>query len=184
MAEHPENLGYIAADLARKGVNFVAIGAWAAQAQGYDLGYRTKDIDVTPDLGRENLERLAEALTEMGALQKFGPFTAEVHFTAEKLAEYPVWNLTCDNGNFDVVFDPTGLEGYRELLKSAHQVEIETDDFRCRVLCADVKDIIRSKRAANRDKDRSVVDRLEAQLAINVNLEKDRGDRRGFDVGL
>lgn len=162
----------------------MAIGAWAAQAQGYELGYRTDDIDVTPDLGHENLERLAEALTEIGALQKFGPFTAELHFTAEKLAEYPVWNLTCDDGDFDVVFDPTGLEGYRELLKSAHQVEIKTEDFRCRVLCADLEDIIRSKRAANRDKDRNVADLLEAQLAIRVNLEKERGDERGFDVGL
>ena len=87
MAEHPERLGQIAAALVRKGVNFVAIGAWAAEAQGYELGYRTEDIDFTPDLGHENLERLAETLLEMGALQKYGPFTSEVHFTAAKLAE-------------------------------------------------------------------------------------------------
>ena len=184
MAEHPERLGQIAAALARKGVNFVAIGAWAARAQGYEVGYRTEDIDLTPELGHQNLERLAGALIEMGALQRYGPFTAELNATAEKLAEYPVWNLTCDNGDFDLVFDPSGLNGYRELLKSAHLVEVETDGFGCRVLCADIEDIIRSKRAANRDKDRRVVDNLEAQLAIRVNIEKERGAGPGLDAGL
>ena len=40
----PEGLPRAAAALARRQVDFVVVGGWAAEAQGYDMGYKTTDI--------------------------------------------------------------------------------------------------------------------------------------------
>ncbi|MCY3961480.1 MAG: nucleotidyltransferase [bacterium] len=55
-----DRLERIAATLADRGVNFVVIGGWAVEAQGYELGYKTEDIDFTPDLGPDNLDQDAD----------------------------------------------------------------------------------------------------------------------------
>ncbi len=61
--------------LARHGVDFIAIGGWAVRAQRYDLGRVTYDVDVTPERSRENLQRLSEALDDLGAEVRFGDET-------------------------------------------------------------------------------------------------------------
>ena len=47
-----DRLERIASALAERGVKFVIIGGWAVEAQGYEMGYKTDDIDFTPDLGQ------------------------------------------------------------------------------------------------------------------------------------
>lgn len=51
--------------LERHGVRYVLIGAAAARVAGGPVV--TEDVDVMPATGRENLERLAAALRELGA---------------------------------------------------------------------------------------------------------------------
>ncbi len=53
--------------LHRHGVRFIVIGGFAIQLHGVEGLARTSDIDVTPERGRDNLERLALALTDLDA---------------------------------------------------------------------------------------------------------------------
>ena len=46
-----DRLERIASALAERGVKFVIIGGWAVEAQGYEMGYKTDDIDFTPGPG-------------------------------------------------------------------------------------------------------------------------------------
>ena len=124
MADSAEGLARIAAAFVRRGVNFVAIGGWAVQAQGFDLGYETEDIDFTPDLGQDNLERIVEALEDLEAQTMYRGLVLDILPDALGLARTTVWTMTCPHGNFDLVFDPAGLDGYQQLLRTAHPVSI------------------------------------------------------------
>src|SRR5687768_14196224 len=61
--------------LRRNDVRFVLIGAAAAVAQGSPIP--TEDVDITPARDRENLERLAAALRELGAKLRTPKYAAE-----------------------------------------------------------------------------------------------------------
>ena len=172
MVDNHKRLGSIAAVLARRGVSFVAIGGWAVQAQGYELGYESEDIDFTPDLGPRNMERLAESLVELGARATIEGIQTDFCPDAEALTHSTVWNFSCDYGKFDLVFRPAGLISYRRLLLNARRVGVEVDGVQYRVLCAGLADIYRSKLVADRDKDRRVLPILEAQL----DDEREAGD--------
>ena len=148
-------LDRIVVALVRHEVDFIAIGGWAVRAQRYDLGRVTYDVDVTPERSRENLQRLSEALDELGAEVRFGDETLPFSHDAESLARAAVWNLSCHHGDFDVCFEPSGIEGgYDELADAAHTVAIEVDEETVPVRCADLADIVRSKETADRFKDR------------------------------
>lgn len=95
-----DRLERIAAALVRRRVNFVVIGGWAVEAQGFSLGYKTNDIDFTPDLGADNLERLSAALHDLGAEIRVGDQSLPFDHNGESLGKARVWNLTCDNGDF------------------------------------------------------------------------------------
>lgn len=165
MSGPSEGLARIVAVFVRRKVNFVTIGGWAVQAQGFDLGYVTEDIDFTPDLSADNLDRIVLALEDLDAKATYRGLVLDMLPDALGLARTPVWNMTCPHGDFDLVFDPAGLDGYRDLLRSAHPVTINADGEPIRVLCADLADIVTSKETANRDKDRGVLPLLRAQIA-------------------
>ena len=170
----------IASALAGRGVKFVIIGGWAAEAQGYEMGYKTDDIDFTPDLGAENLDRLSEALYDLDAEIRVNDQSLPFNHTGESLGKARVWNLVCADGDFDLTFEPSGLDGYRELIKRSHLVSVEVDGQRINLPCADLADIIHSKRTADRPKDTQVLPLLEAQLdnrdrATTIRTSKDIG---------
>lgn len=176
-----DRLERIAAALAERGVNFVVIGGWAVEAQGYELGYMTEDIDFTPDLGPDNLDRLSKALYDLDAKIRVDDQSLPFNHNGESPGRVRVWNLTCDNGDFDLTFQPSGLEGYRELIKSSHLVSVEVDGCRISFPCADLADIVHSKRTADRPKDNQVLPLLEAQLE---NRNRDTTIHFGQDTDL
>jgi hypothetical protein len=51
----------------RHAVNFVVVGASAAEAAGVVLPEPTRDVDFTPADDDENLTRLSDAIDELGA---------------------------------------------------------------------------------------------------------------------
>ena len=165
--ETAKRLPLIAAALARRGVRFVVIGGWAAQAQDYDLGYETEDIDFTPELEIENLERLSDALKD---LQAHLLIDGEAFFSdhnADHLKRVVVQNLTCEYGRFDLVFEPRAMGGYEDLIRSANKIVIDAGGAQFAIWCADIEDIVRSKTAADRPKDRRSVKLLLAQIEQN-----------------
>ena len=164
-AQEPDPLDRIPAALVRRGVDFVAIGGWAVRAQRHRLGRVTYDMDFTPARTRENLQRLSAALQDLGAQVQFGDESLPFSHDAESLTRATIWNLRCDAGDFDICFQPAGIDGgYDELSRAAHTVTIEVDGEPLPVRCADLADIVRSKQAADRFKDRGDLEILVPQL--------------------
>ena len=175
--EEQDSLDRIVVALVQHDVDFIAIGGWAVQAQQYDLGRVTYDIDVTPERSRENLQRLSDALNELGAEVRYGDQTLPFAHDGESLGRAAVWNLSCRHGDFDICLEPTGIQGgYDELSRTAHTVAIEVGDEVVPVRCADLADIVRSKQTADRFKDREDLAVLVPQLQDNHPHRRGRED--------
>jgi len=130
----------------RHGVKYLVIGAFAAIAQGVALD-PTEDVDLTPDRDADNLGRLSAALDEMGPRIR----TADVEdglplsHDAQSLAAMQMLNLTCTDGDFDLVFKPAGAPpGYSELMGRAVVVRIGEEEAHA----ASVEGLIRVREAA------------------------------------
>jgi hypothetical protein len=146
--------------LNRHGVRYVVIGAYAAIAQQAPIS-ATRDIDFTPDVSTDNLERLSAALKELGARIRTDGTAEGLPFDhdARSLGGSSVWNLICADGEFDISFHPSGFEaGYQSLELNAHCVRVGAVE----VMVADIEDVIRSKEAAGRPKDLQVLPALYA----------------------
>lgn len=142
-------------------VRYVVIGAVAAIAQGYPL--TTHDVDVTPARDPENLERLTEALRDLGVRLRV-PHGPAVEFPLEApfLGEATSWAFeTADGLSFDVVFEPAGTAGYADLVHDAATLDLGDGLV---VAVASLRDIIRMKQAAGRPKDLAQIPALEATL--------------------
>ena len=157
--------------LVRHQVRFVVIGALAATIQGFPL--RTEDLDILPDRAPQNLERLAEALVELGSTE-WDPHKGEFverRFTGKMLASDSLWMLGTRYGRLDLVFEPAGANGYKDLARRARIYELEPG---IQVEVAALEDVIRSKEIAHRDKDR-------AQLGVLRKLLTEIERRRSKD---
>ncbi len=136
--------------LADHRVKYVVIGGVAALLQDVPMP-PTLDLDITPERTPDNLERLAAALEEMEAKVRGMQVDegVEIPLDARMLANMQIMTFVTKYGPFDVSINPDGTKGYRDLRK--HAVELGT--FGIMVPVASVEDIIRSKEAANREKD-------------------------------
>lgn len=139
--------------LAAHGVRSVLIGGFAAAIHGSP--YVTTDVDVVPAVDEENLRRLSDALTEMHSRVWTATEPSGVPFdhSAASLADMRVWNLVTDHGRLDIMFEPAGTSGYEDLAREAVRLTILGVD----VDVASLADVIRSKEAAGREKDRLVL---------------------------
>ncbi len=148
--------------LAEHDVRYVLIGALAATFHGSPL--RTDDVDICPDPTESNLERLGRALMELGA-EEWDPHKGDPvprNFDAEMLALDKTWILWTDQGRLDLVYEPAGTGGYKDL--AAHAIVFEIDDLA--VTVASLEDVIRSKEAAGREKDHSQLPTLRRLLEL------------------
>ena len=136
--------------LAEKGVRFVLIGALAARLHGFPR--LTADADITPAKDPDNLERLARALRTLDARVYTEQIPEGLAFdcSPQMLGRADIWNLITAAGRLDIAFKPSGTEGYDDLARHAEHFTIYGGEL----LAARLEDIIRSKKAANRPKDR------------------------------
>jgi len=136
--------------LAEHEVRFVLIGGIAAAIHGSP--YVTTDIDVTPLVARENLDRLSEALRALDARIRTEGVDGGLPFAhdAESLLRSTIWNLTTKHGDVDLVLVPAGTAGYDDLVRDSERLEILGVEVRV----ASLADVVRSKAAAGREKDR------------------------------
>lgn len=143
----PERL--IAA-LAGHGVRYVLIGALAARLQGFPRV--TADADITPLIENDNIVRLAAALRDLHArvYTEAVPEGLAFDCSAPMLTRAPMWNLVTDAGRLDISFVPAGTEGYDDLSRGA----VHFKAFGTELEVASLEDILRSKVAADRPKDR------------------------------
>jgi hypothetical protein len=151
----------IVSTLARHRVAYVLIGGAAAVAHGSTLA--TEDVDLTPARDRGNLDQLSEALVELGARLRTADEPGGVEFPCNGrfLAAMPTMlKLTTEAGDIDLALAPAGFaKGYDALAPRASEIELGDGAV---VLVAALDDIITSKRAADRPKDRAALPYLEA----------------------
>ena len=158
---HRFDFGRIMASLAEHDVKFVVIGGLAAVAQGSP--FPTEDVDITPERSGDNLDRLSAALRDLDARIRTDDVPEGLPFDqdGESLGAALVWNLVTPHGWLDISMTPAGTSGYPDLVTDARELDI----MGIRVRVASLADVIRSKQAANRDKDQRVLPTLREILA-------------------
>ncbi|MDP9135572.1 MAG: nucleotidyl transferase AbiEii/AbiGii toxin family protein [Actinomycetota bacterium] len=145
------------AALARHDVDYVTVGGVAIQAYG---GQRlTQDLDIAIAASRDNLDRLAAALTDLDA-RILGPDgqRSKSTPTAALLGSSDQWHLITDHGPLDVVTLPAHLGPFDELRARAHDTKL--GDLTVPIAHRD--DLLRMKRAAGRPQDLADVELLES----------------------
>ncbi len=146
--------------LALHDVRYVLIGGLAATLHGSPL--TTGDVDICPSMDTSNQERLAVALREMRARIHSDRQPEGVDFIADAafLERAEIWNFVTQFGRLDLSYRPSGTQGYEDLRRDA--VGFELDDVE--VQAASLADVIRSKEAAGRERDRQALPTLRRLL--------------------
>jgi len=130
----------------RWGVEYLFIGKSGAVFYGYPD--TTQDADIFPAKTPENGRKLAAALRELG-------YELTLDNENELIAGKDFVQLRSGPFDLDLVFAPDGIETF--IAAKARSIIIDN-----RFPVASLDDIIASKRAANRQKDRESLPRLEA----------------------
>ena len=130
---------------ARRGVRYLFLGKSGAILLGYPD--TTQDADVFVEKSPENGEAIVAALLELGFA-----LTESEQSEVRRGKDF----IQLKNGPFDLdlVFAPDGIERFSDAWSRRQEVE----GF---MVCS-LDDIIASKRAANREKDRESLARLES----------------------
>ena len=134
-------------------VRYVLVGGFAAVIHGSP--YLTTDVDVVPADDSDNLGRLVDALREIHARvwTEEAPTGLPFDTSPEALGRANIWNLVTDHGRMDLTFVPSGTRGYDDLARDATHLSV----LGVGIDVASLADVIRSKEAAGRDKDRLVL---------------------------
>ena len=140
------------------GVQFVVIGGWAAIFHG--SAHVTNDLDVCYSRDRENLRKLADALAPYRPRPRGFPDDLPFVWDATTLANGTVFTLTTDLGIIDLLAEVSGIGTYADV----YAVSVELDAFDRRLRALDLPALIRSKKAAGREKDLSMLPELESLL--------------------
>lgn len=138
----------------RFAVDYVVIGAFAAIAQDVPIP-PTMDIDFYASPDHLNLERLTNALEFLDAKIRVSDLNEGIAFdrSPEFLGRMQMLNLTCEFGEFDILFEAAGIQDFRGLEERSLSVLVG----RTETQVASVEDIAQSKRAAGRIKDLKVL---------------------------
>lgn len=148
--------------LEAEGVRYVVIGGTAAVIGGF--AHLTFDLDITPAREPDNLDRVAAALRRLNARVSGMPAEARSAFRLDgrTLSAGSSWKFITDHGELDIVLDPDGTTGYEDLRRGASRTEVHGME----ILVASLADVIRSKEAAGRPRDRAVLEDLRRTLEL------------------
>jgi hypothetical protein len=137
------------------GVDYLFIGKSGAVFLGFPD--TTQDAVLFPRKDPENGRRIAAALAALG-------FPVDERLARELVAGKDFVQIRTGPFDLDLVFAPDGIESFDEAKRRSVLVE-------GRFPVAHIDDIIRSKRAANRAKDRESLPRLQA-FALHLRSKR------------
>jgi hypothetical protein len=145
------------------GVRYVVIGGIAARLRGAPLV--TEDVDVTAATDDHNLRALCAALRELDAKLRTSSDPDGVSFPIqpEMLATARSWTLVTRHGDLDIVFEPAGSGGYGDLVRDADSLRVRARP-EVTAPVASLRDVIRTKEASGREKDRAALPMLRRTL--------------------
>ncbi len=152
---NPAQAQEVAAAFAAHGVDYMFIGKSGAILLGYQG--TTQDVDVYPRKDRENGRRIVAALKDLG-------FVLDNGLTEEILSGKDFVQIKSGPFDIDLVFAPDGIENYSEAR--------ERMDTSSGFPVLNIRDIIASKRSANRPRDVIELPLLEAFRDVYENREK------------
>lgn len=154
------------------GVDFVLIGGLAGIAQG--SSYPTYDLDVAYARDEANLGRLARALLELRVALRVKGTAADLPFLpdARSLANGANFTFMTEFGMFDILGDVAGIHSYEALRRDATVQEVEGLSIRV----ASVGHLIAMKRAANRTKDKLMLEEYIVLADEQKKLAKEKRD--------
>lgn len=159
--------------LVEHGVDFILIGGLGATVHGSP--YATVDVDIVPRRDRLNLDFLSNALRALGArVYVSSEETLRFEPDGSSLADAAVWNLATSFGGLDITYVPAGTTGYSDLVDRAQSIDVGGVVVRVAAL----EDIIRSKEAADREKDRVVLPALRRLLERSSEHRPSPADRQ------
>lgn len=139
-------------------VDFIVVGGWSAVIHG--SAHLTKDLDVFVSRTPENLRRIVSALAPHHPRPRDLPVGLPFIWDQATVGNSSVLTLITDLGAIDLLAEVRGLGSFEEV--KAESVVVEAFGQTVRTL--DLKSLIRSKRAAGRAKDLSILPELESLL--------------------
>jgi hypothetical protein len=164
MAERPPFDPYaILAALERRRVTYIVIGSFARVVRGTEE--LPDGIDLVPSGRGENLRRLEQALSDLGAARADGQ---RLSFDENAPEQDAVMDLTSPQGALKLVLEPAGTRGYDDLRRGASREYLGRG---LRVSTASTGDLARMLGALGREQD---VPRLHALRRI-AELERSLG---------
>lgn len=148
----PPDLRALLTPLIRHGVDFVMIGGLAGQSHG--SSYPSYDLDVVYARKPANIERLVEALREIGVQLRGAPAALPFLLEAKTIENGSNFAFVTPHGDFDILGHADGMPAYEELRAAAPVREL----LGLEVRVASIDHLIAMKRASNRPKDRLMVE--------------------------
>ncbi len=154
------NLDALIRALTAEQVPFVLIGGLAAVVRG--ASYVTADIDICHSRKRDDLHRLARALSPFEPRLRGVP--PEVLFTldAAALRASALLTLTTQVGDLDLIGDVPGLGSYESVRGWAEPVDV----YGYPILVLTLEGLIRAKQTTRRPKDLLLLPELQSLLAL------------------
>jgi predicted nucleotidyltransferase len=138
--------------LVKHGVDFVLIGGMAGIARGSN--YPSFDLDVAYSRSRANIRRLVSALEEIGVRPRGAPADVPFQLDERTIENGANFTFVTPFGDLDVLADVAGIRSYDDLAAESE----EKDLFGLPVRVASLDDLIAMKSAANRPKDRNMLE--------------------------
>jgi hypothetical protein len=151
-ASQPLEAGLILQLMIRRGVDVVVVGGLAGLAHG--SSYPTFDLDVAYARDRANLERMAEALRELGVTLTNAPPDLPFQIDSQTLENGANFTFDTKHGRFDILGDLPGVRSYDDLREHATTAELDGVE----IPVASIDHLIAMKRSANRTKDKLMLE--------------------------
>jgi hypothetical protein len=136
-------------------IDFVVIGGFAGAFYGSSL--LTKDLDICMACSPESVQKLRILLKDHHPVHRMTPEKLSFLEHPEKLDGLQNLYLTSDLGSLDVLSNVIGVGDFEKIKSNAFQTNLFGHS--CKIISID--DLISSKKAMKRDKDKIAVQELE-----------------------